>query len=348
VLVPKSSIKSVARKAKQSLVRNVEHRLGGFLGGPVFYGINGTFRNEQKAVMAGARAHYRSEGTHESRMFLRRSIHRLEKGMISRPMRSTFAADYIGPTVSTYISLTNTPGADAGELQWAHDVLEHYFKATADSVDRQVSKARHQWTSLEQDTTEEGEMLAPFPQPALQNVNEARAAFSALARHRRSVRWYTEREVPKHLVDDSIRVALTAPSACNRQSFRVVLVQSEPLKTRVATVPMGTAGFANQIPVLAVIIGQHRGYEHPRDRHAIYVDGGLFAAQFVLALEASGLNSCCINWPDLPDKEQELRGLLSMQPDERAVMMIAVGYGEPNQLVPRSHKRNVELVREWM
>lgn len=348
MLLHKASIKSFGRKAKRKLLRDTEHRLGGFLGGQVFYGISGTFKNEQRAVMAGARAHYASESTHGSRMFLRRSIHRLEKGMISRPMRSTFAADYIGPTVSTYISLMSVPNADAGELRWAHDVLDRYFVATAASVDREITCAREQWSRLEQDPTAEGEVLAPFPQPALQNIDEARASFSALARHRRSVRWYTEREVPRHLVDDAIRVALTAPSACNRQSFRVVLVQAEPLKTQVATVPMGTAGFADQIPVLAVIIGQHRGYEHPRDRHAIYVDGGLFAAQFVLALEASGLNSCCINWPDLADKEQKLRGLIPMQADERAVMMIAVGYGEPNQLVPRSHKRDVESVREWM
>lgn len=348
MLLHKPSIGSLARKVKRKVLRDTEHRLGGFLGGPLFYGISGTFSNEQKAVMAGARTHYASEGSHGSRMFLRRSIHRLEKGMISRPMRSTFASDYIGPTVSTYIGLMSVPNADAGELRWAHDVLHRYFEATADSIDREISCARQQWSSLEQDPTSEGEVLAPFPQPALQNIDEARASFSALARHRRSVRWYTAHEVPRHIVDEAISVALTAPSACNRQSFRVVLVEAEPLKTQVAKVPMGTAGFADQIPVLAVIIGQHRGYEHPRDRHAIYVDGGLFAAQFILALEASGLNSCCINWPDLADKEQELRGLIPMQDDERAVMMIAVGYGEADQLVPRSHKRDVDSVREWM
>jgi nitroreductase len=111
---------------------------------------------------------------------------------------------------------------------------------------------------------------------------------------------------------------------------------------------MGTAGFSDQVPVLGVIVGQLRGYSAERDRHAIYVDGGLFAMGTIFALEAQGVSSCCINWPDLPQTDRRMRSLLDLEPDERIVMLLAMGYERPGQLVPRSHKRSPDSIVDWI
>lgn len=343
-----TNLKSAAKKAKRSAVRQAEHAVSRTLGGRLYYSLNGAFSTEQRAVHAGTRIHYLGESSHESRMFLRRSVHRIEKGLISRPLRQSFAADYVGDTVRTYARLAAGNDIDAGELQWSKDVLSRYFKATSESRDPSVIAAREDWQRLEHRPGIRAVELAPFPQPPLEDLASLQKSLFTLAQHRRSVRWYSDTEVPKDLVDQAVQIGLTAPSACNRQSYRVVLIRDQETKLKAAKVPMGTAGFADQIPVLAVIVGQHRGYEHSRDRHAIYVDGGLFAAQFVLALEALGLNSCCINWPDLAGKEAELKSIIPMDEDERPVMLVALGYGEENQLVPRSHKRDIDIVRTWM
>ncbi|WAM16834.1 nitroreductase family protein [Rhodococcus sp. JS3073] len=320
------------------------------LGASNFFYIKGAFREEQRAVASGTSRHYISERRFANRMFMRRSVHRIEKGLVSVPRRETFAADYIERTVSTVKRLSlRGEHDDPAELKWASDVLRRYFDATEASTDRRVVLAREAWRSVcdsSISTLDEPE-LVPFVRTGLEELDTKCNALVDIAQHRRSVRWFEDRPVPRALVEKAVRVGLTAPSACNRQSFRLLIIDDENLRKTVAAVPMGTAGFANQIPAVAVLIGQHRGYEHERDRHAIYVDGGLFTTGFILALEGLGLNSCCINWPEVRSRNDQLGKLIHLESDERVIMFIAIGYGTPDQLVPRSHKRSIETVVEW-
>lgn len=350
------NIRSRLGPKKRAIQLLASTRLPQIVGPSSFFYVSGAFRQEQAAVVAGKRKHFEGERTHSNRMFLRRSTHRIEKGLISRPRRETFAADYVGRTVATVLAFRSTlEQDDPGELKWATDVLNRYFEATKNSADTRVVSARESWFSIYDDETWEAENesadacdLGPFEQPGLDNAEGCFEGLSTIAHHRRSVRWFSDVPVPRGLVERAAAVGLTAPSACNRQSFRLLVIDDEDLRKHVSAVPMGTAGFAHQIPALGVIIGQHRGYEHERDRHAIYVDGGLFATGFVLALEGLGLNSCCINWPELRSKNEQIANLIELDPDERVVMLIAIGYGIPDQLVPRSHKRSVKAVVQWV
>jgi nitroreductase len=66
----------------------------------------------------------------------------------------------------------------------------------------------------------------------------------------------------------------------------------------------------------------------------------------VLALESLGLSSCCVNWPDIAVREKRMADLLGLKPYERPIMSVAVGYPDPDGLVPFSNKRCVrEMVR---
>lgn len=136
-------------------------------------------------------------------------------------------------------------------------------------------------------------------------------------------------------------VAREAPTACNRQPF-VFRAFDDPDKVReIVDIPMGTAGYGHQIPMLIVVIGQMRNFFDPRDRHLIYIDGALAGMSFVLALETLGLSSCIINWPDIAEREQTMRETLNLEPDERPVFLIAVGYPSMEGLVARSVKRDI-------
>ena len=59
----------------------------------------------------------------------------------------------------------------------------------------------------------------------------------------------------------------------------------------------------------------------------------------ILALETLGLSSCCINWPDIEKQELAAEKALKLEPDERIVMFVAVGYADPKGLIPYSEKR---------
>ncbi len=169
----------------------------------------------------------------------------------------------------------------------------------------------------------------------------------ALATGRRSVRWFTSESVSRDLVDRAIQIGAESPTACNRQPYRFEIFDDPISTAKVAAIPMGTDGYEHQIPGLIVIVGNLAAFFDQRDRHLIYIDGCLAAMGVVYGLEAQGVNSCCINWPDLPDREAEMRTLLGLKRYERVVMLIAYGYADPDALVPFSAKRLVDEIRRY-
>jgi nitroreductase len=130
-----------------------------------------------------------------------------------------------------------------------------------------------------------------------------------------------------------------SPSACNRQPFEFRVFDDPELVEKVAKLPAGTKGFAHNFPVIIVLVGELRNYYGERDRHLIYIDASLAAMSFVYAAETLGLSTCCINWPDIEEYEQEADEVLGLEPDQRPVMFIAVGYPDSDGMVAYSQKK---------
>jgi nitroreductase len=108
---------------------------------------------------------------------------------------------------------------------------------------------------------------------------------------------------------------------------------------------MGTQGFSQGFPALAILVGDLSAYAEERDRHLIYIDGALAAMQFMLACETLGLSTCPINWPDIEELEQRMESLLGLKTHERPVMLISIGYADPEGGIPYSDKRSIEQLR---
>ena len=56
-------------------------------------------------------------------------------------------------------------------------------------------------------------------------------------------------------MENALLVANEAPTACNRQPFRYLVFDDPEMARRVASVPMGTAGYADDLRSVAVIVG---------------------------------------------------------------------------------------------
>lgn len=312
--------------------------------------LSGAFGREHRAVVQGMRRYKQlSQVATDHNFQLRRNVHRLEKGLVMRPRRAVFAADYIAQTVASYgrvagLGATEPDLIDLGELRWAHDVLAEYF-AVVVHPHRIIDRARSEFASLP--NVEGDDRFVPYRRELGTSPPVTPDAITALAHRRRSVRWYLPRPVPHELVDRAIEVAAESPSACNRQPFEFRIYDDPALVESISRVPLGTGGFAHNLPMIVVVVGKLRAFRTERDRHLIYIDGGLASMSFILALEAEGLSSCCINWADLPQQEREMTRLLHLAPDERVVMLIAVGYADPDGLVPYSQKKPLDLIRRY-
>ena len=110
---------------------------------------------------------------------------------------------------------------------------------------------------------------------------------------------------------------------------------------------MGTAGFSHNFQSLIVVVGDLNCYPYERDRHVIYINGSIAAMQLILSLETLGLSSCVINWPDIEQYEKRMSARLGLELDQRPIMVIALGYADPQGMIPFSQKKTAkQLIKE--
>lgn len=304
------------------------------------------YAREQTANLAGRVAYARSFNRPAGSMaLLRRNTHRLEKGLLMRPRRVPFALQYISETVDAYGAAARG-GVDCAELEWAGDVLREYFRVHAGEVVVGPLQARF-LASAGTDREAATPRRIPYRRDCSSPLRVDYDGLRQLAWHRRSVRWFQPRPVPRTDIDRALEIAALSPSACNRQPFEFRIFDDPALVRQVIEIPGGTAGYAHNVPAVAVIIGPQRHYFSERDRHLIYIDAALAAMSFLLALEVQGISSCCINWPDIAGPERRMAELLKLQPDERPVMLVAFGYPDPEGLVANSTKKSLQLLRRY-
>lgn len=298
-------------------------------------------------MMAGRRFYENSLGNgRDSNTLLRRNIHRLEKGLIARPQKSSFAIEYIGETVSAYENLLRQGGPSASEeLSWAHDVLKEYFsRADANPI---FLGSRERFSLMVSFCYSDRES-SRIPMPRGNSVTPVDyEALLLLAKRRRSVRLFEPVSVDREKIEKALEVARLSPSACNRQPFQFLIFDDRDLVRRISVIPMGTVGFHENFPMIVVIVGQLRAFPFERDRHVIYIDASLAAMAFMLALETLELSSCPINWPDISDREIEINKVLKLAPDERVIMLIAVGRADPLGKIASSIKRPLDQIRRY-
>lgn len=306
------------------------------------------FDRESKAVINGI---LRYEGEpypyQQSSYLLRRSIHRLEKGLLMKPRRDIFALEYINDAIDCYEQLAQSSSGDQNdEVNWAHDVLALYFKVTGSHPI--IDKARERFNSFTgRGFPQKDALFVPYARDINNKPPVDYESFLKLAYQRRSVRWYLPKPVPRELVDEAIKIASLSPSACNRQPFIFRIFDEPELVQKIAALPGGTTGFYQNFPMIVVLVGQLGAYASERDRHIIYIDGSLAAMSFMFALETLGLSSCAINWPDIKTKENKMADFLRLASDERVIMLISVGYPDPEGLVAYSQKKDLDMLRKY-
>ena len=305
--------------------------------------ISRKFRREHSAVL-NAICNFQNGEMGAVLGNLRRDLHRIEKGLHTRPRKPVFALDYILPTVRS-LDQVRSAGCSEETVLWAEDVLSDYF----DVVEREgcIVDAYALFTQQMKARTAPT-LSSPAAKPAEKSSPVSFDALAALCRQRQSVRYYQHRPVPRETVEEAVRVALQSPSACNRQPLEVFIAEKGGALRELCELPMGSVTFAANMQCLAFLVGDLNAYFDERDRHLIYIDAGLFAMSLCLALETMGLSSCIINWPDIEEKEAALAGRLNLPPHKRCVLCISIGYADPDAASPSSRKKTADEVMVFL
>lgn len=310
------------------------------------------FSREHQKVLNGRHIHHLALKKRRPNEFhLRREIHRLEKGLIMKEKRDVFALDYIMDTVNNYKILSHDYSQNGGIsdpdlLKWAHSVINSYFNSV--SAHPIIDNAKRIFDEIQHESTASASIdRIPFQRLEREYNAVSYEDIYKLALQRRSVRWYLDKPVPRELIDKALAVATLSPSACNRQPFSFRIFDSKEMKDKVGAIPMGIKGFYENVPVFVVLVGKLSAYLSERDRHVIYIDGGLASMSFMLALETLGLSSLPINWPDIEKFERKMESTLNLAPDERPLMLIGIGYPDKDGKIPYSQKKSSQYLVKY-
>ncbi len=151
---------------------------------------------------------------------------------------------------------------------------------------------------------------------------------------RRSIRQYTDKPVPKDVIEDLIDCGRLATSARNVQPWEFIVVTDAGLRAEIAShVPNGP--FIAEAPVCIVVVCLDGMY---------YLEDGCNASQnIVVAAHAHGLGSCWVAGDKKPYSET-VRSLVGAPDTHKLVSMIAIGYSNS---APNPSKRSLKDVLHW-
>lgn len=176
---------------------------------------------------------------------------------------------------------------------------------------------------------------------------EVLACFDSIALSRHSVRNFDSVRIPSvSQIEDAVRVAISTPSVCNRQSWRVHFFTGKAAQS-VLSRQNGNRGFGHLIPAVAVVTSDMRVFAGGPERYQAWIEGGLFSMTFMLALHSRGLASIALNWSRLNRDDKALRRTANIPDFERIIMLIGIGYAVNTLEVACSPRPGPERFTIW-
>ena len=140
--------------------------------------------------------------------------------------------------------------------------------------------------------------------------------FLELVSNRQSTRAYDpDRPVEPEKLERCVEAVRLAPSACNAQPWKLVLVTEPELKNRIADAAsarlFGMNHFTRQAPVIIVIVREEPNLTSKlgtvlKNKPYTLMDVGIAAEHFCLQATDEGLGTCIMGWFDEPKVKQPL------------------------------------------
>jgi nitroreductase len=198
------------------------------------------------------------------------------------------------------------------------------------------------------------------------------ADFYTDMRRRRTVRDFSDRPVPRPVIEDCLAAANTAPSGANMQPWQFVAVSDTAIKRQIreaaeaeekafyneratdawldVLTPLGTSWqkpFLETAPYLIVIFAQTYGLTAEGDKFKHYYVSesvGIATGMLITAIHRAGL----VSLTHTPSPMGFLSDILHRPPNERAYLILVVGYPAEGATVPDITKKSLAEVATFV
>lgn len=184
---------------------------------------------------------------------------------------------------------------------------------------------------------------------------------------RRSVREFSNKKFPVSIVKNAIKVALTAPSGANKQPWHFVLVENEKVKKKIRVAAEKEEKefynhrapddwlkdlnqfetdwrkpFLEEAPYLIIVFKEIYDLNGIKKKKNYYVNEsvGISCGFLIMALHNSGL--ACL--PHTPSPMGFLEKVLKRPKNERAYLLIPVGFPSDKTCIPKLEKKEFNKV----
>jgi nitroreductase len=157
-----------------------------------------------------------------------------------------------------------------------------------------------------------------------------------LIKSRQSDRKYSDKPIEKEKLERIIEAGRMAPSACNAQPWKFIIIDEESIRPKLAEATsaklIGMNTFVGQAPVLIVIVREQPNLSSKiggtlKDKDYSHIDIGIAAENICIQARAEGLGSCIIGWFD----ERLIKKLLGIPRTKRVELVISLGYSLSQQ-----------------
>jgi iodotyrosine deiodinase len=210
-----------------------------------------------------------------------------------------------------------------------------------------------------------------FARRPLEESRASAAAWLAQMQRRRTTRHFATDAVPRDLIEAAIRTAGTAPSGAHQQPWTFVAVADSAIKARMreaaereehdfyhgkappewleALAPLGTDEHKTHLtdaPWVVVLFRQVYGVREDGSRRTHYYTQescGIAAGFFIAAVHQMGL----VTLTHTPSPMGFLGELLERPANEKAMLVMPVGYPAGDARVPDLERKPLEAIAVW-
>lgn len=148
---------------------------------------------------------------------------------------------------------------------------------------------------------------------------------------RQSNRKYKEDAIEHEKVIQCIQAAHLAPSACNAQAWKFVVVDEPTIKEQVAMAAndMGMNKFVLQAPVIIAVVLERANFTSAigstiKQKDYTMIDIGIAVENICLQATELGLGSCIVGWFN----EHKVKKILQIPRTKRVPLLITLGYSD--------------------
>jgi len=207
-----------------------------------------------------------------------------------------------------------------------------------------------------------------FQKRSIPEMQKRSADFFQLMRTRRSVREFSEKPVPREIIENCVKTALTAPSGANQQPWHFVIVNEPEVKKEIrkaaeqeehefyenrapdewldALEPLGTdehKPFLENAPYLIAIFAESYGLTDEGEKYKNYYakeSVGIATGMLITALHNAGL----VTLTHTPSPMRFLNEILNRPENEKPFLLLVAGFPAENAQVPDISKKPFEEV----